>query len=367
MIRLSSIIKTFESEFLDQYQEQMLPSHRKALAAMKACRTTQSPRLRVGCSRCNHTLTMPHSCGHRNCPHCQHFESQRWLERQRQKRVPAAYFLLTFTLPAELRPLAWCHQRLLYARMIQCVWETVRTFAQNDKQLQGIPGAIAVLHTHSRRLDYHPHVHLVMPAAAMDAVNRLWRTKGGKTRKNKNRKPFLFSHKALAKMFRAKLLDAITEAGLTLPASYPPKWVVDCKSVGSGEKALVYLGRYLYRGVIREKDIVDCQDGKVTFRYRDSKTKKWVKRRVSGATFLWLVLRHVLPRGFRRARNFGFLHPNSKRLIRLLQVLLGLNPMRTLARVRKRPLFVCPGCGAKMRVIETRLPPLFSFATPGGT
>ena len=369
MMRLSSVIKTFESEFLDQYQGRILPSHRKALAAMKVCRTAQSPRLRAGCSRCDHTLTMPHSCGHRNCPHCQHFESQRWLERQRQKRVPAGYFLLTFTLPAEFRPLVWRHQRRLYALMIQCVWETVRTFAQNDKQLQGIPGAIAVLHTHSRRLDYHPHVHLVMPAAALDTVKRLWRTKGGKTRKNKNGKPYLFSHKALAKVFRGKLLDAITDAGLTLPASYPPKWVVDCKSVGTGEKALVYLGRYLYRGVIREKDIIECQNGKVTFRYQDSETKKWVKRTVSGAKFLWLVFQHVLPRGFRRARNFGFLHPNSKRLIRLLQWLVGLDPAHARTRVRKRPLLVCPCCGAKMKIIETRLPPLFrfAFATPGGT
>jgi len=118
MIRLSSIIKTFEPEFLDQYQDQILPSHRKALAAMKVCRTPQSPRLRAGCTACDHHITVPHSCGHRNCPHCQHFESQHWLERQLQKRVPAAYFLLTFTLPAELRSLAWRHQRRLYALMM---------------------------------------------------------------------------------------------------------------------------------------------------------------------------------------------------------------------------------------------------------
>lgn len=367
MILLSSIIKTFEPEFLDQYQGQILPSHRQALAAMKVCRTSRSPRLRAGCSQCDRTLTVPHSCGHRNCPHCQHFESQRWLERQLQKRVPAAYFLLTFTLPAELRGLAWRHQRQVYALMIQCVWETVRTFSQNDKQLQGIPGAIAVLHTHSRRLDYHPHVHLVMPAAAMDAVKRLWRTKGGKTRKNKGKKPYLFNHKALAKVFRARLLDAITDERLDLPASYPQKWVVDCKSVGSGEKALVYLGRYLYRGVIQEKDIVECQDGKVTFRYRDSETRQWVLRTVSGAKFLWLVLRHVLPRGFRRARNFGFLHPNSKRMIRVLQWLVGLDPTRALALIKKRPVLICPCCGAKMKIIKTRLLPRFTFATPGTT
>ena len=365
MILLSSIIKTFEPEFMDQYRVQILPSHRKALAAMKVCRTPQSPRLRAGCSQCDHTLTVPHSCGHRNCPHCQHHESQQWLERQLQKQVPAEYFLLTFTLPAELRSLAWHHQRQLYALMIQCVWETVRTFSQNDKQLQGVPGAIAVLHTHSRCLDFHPHVHLVMPAAAMDAVNRLWRTKGGKARKNK--KPYLFNHKALATVFRAKLLDAITDEGLALPASYPETWVVDCKSVGTGEKALVYLGRYLYRGVIREKDIVSCKAGKVTFRHQNSKTKQWEFRTVSGAKFLWLVLQHVLPKGFRRARNFGFLHPNSKRLIHLLQLLVGLNPTRALALIKKRPVLLCPCCGAKMKIIETRLPPFFRFATPGTT
>jgi len=357
MMRLSSIIKQFESEFFTQYSGRILPSHRKALSAMKVCRTLRSFRMRAGCSDCDHTMTLPHSCGHRNCPHCQNHESQQWLERQLQKQVPAEYFLLTFTLPAELRSLVWHHQRQLYALMIQCVWETVRTFAQNDKQLQGIPGAIAVLHTHSRRLDFHPHVHLVMPAAAMDTVNRLWRTKDG----------YLFSHKALAKVFRAKLLDAITKEGFLLPEHFPAKWVVDCTSVGTGEKALIYLGRYLYRGVIQEKDITACQDGKVTFRYQNSKTKQMEHQTVTGAKFLWLVLQHVLPKGFRRARNFGFLHPNSKRLIRLLQLLTHLDLNRILAGMKKRPQWLCPCCGAKMKVIETRLPPLFTLANPRST
>ncbi|MCF6361889.1 MAG: transposase, partial [Gammaproteobacteria bacterium] len=148
---------------------------------------------------------------------------------------------------------------------------------------------------------------------------------------------------------------------------YPETWVVDCKSVGSGEKALVYLGRYLYRGVIREKDIVACWDGKVTFRYQNSKTKQWESRTVTGAKFMWLILQHVLPKGFRRARNFGFLHPNSKRLIRLLQYLLGLDPNRALAWMKKRPQWICPCCGAPMKVLETRLPPLFTFANLGAT
>lgn len=354
MIKLSSIIKTFEADLLTQYQDRLLPSHKNALWAMKACRTSQSPKMLVSCVECEEQHYVPHSCGHRSCPHCQNHESQQWLERQLKKQVPADYFLVTFTLPAQLRPLAWHHQRALYTAMLQCSWDTLNTFSQNDKQLQGTAGAISVLHTHSRRLDYHPHVHVVIPAAAIDKKQRIWRTK-----ERKNNKAFLFSHKALAKVFRAKMLEAISEAGLTLPEQYPTQWVVDCQAVGAGEKALVYLGRYLYRGVVQEKDIIASKDGEVTFRYQNSKTKKTELRTVSGAEFLWLLLRHVLPKGFRRARNFGFLHPNSKRLLQILHLVLKFDPSRALAWMKKRPSMACRCCGGEMEIVKTRIPALF--------
>jgi hypothetical protein len=359
MIPLCAIIKTFEAEFLEQYQDSILPSHRKALSAMKDCRSSSSPQMLAKCPECDSQVFMPHSCGHRNCPHCQHHESQQWLERQLKKQLPAEYFLVTFTLPAELRALAWAHQRVLYSLMTRCSWETVRTFSENDKQLQGTPGAITVLHTHSRRLDYHPHVHLLMPAAAIDGEKKLWRSKGGKKAKRNNPSGYLFNHKALAKVFRAKMLDAIRQQGLELPLSYPETWVVDVKSVGTGDKALIYLGRYLYKGVILEKDIIACDNAQVTFRYRDSKTKRIEYRTLPGARFLWLILQHVLPKGFRRARNFGFLHPNSKRLIALLQYLLGFDPNRALAWVKKRPQLTCRCCGAVMNIVRTWILPVF--------
>ncbi|MCP4936660.1 MAG: transposase, partial [bacterium] len=223
-----------------------------------------------------------HSCGNRNCPHCQSHECQQWLERQLKKQVPADYFMLTFTIPKELRSLVWQNQRLLYSIMIQCCWETVKTFVQNDSELQGIAGAIAALHTHSRSLDYHPHIHLVMPAGAINQKKKLWRSK-----KNEGKKRYLFNHKALAKVFRAKMLDAMNKAALPLPTNYPTVWVADCKFVGNGEKALVYLGRYLYKGVIQEKDIVACENGKGALRYRGAKTKRRETRSGSGARVLW--------------------------------------------------------------------------------
>jgi len=351
MISLSSLIERFEAECLSLYRNTLLPSQRKALSAMKACRTSASRQMLAHCTDCDQRLLVPHSCGHRSCPHCQHHESQRWLERQLARAVPATYFLVTFTLPAQLRPLAWVHQRIVYDLMIRASWETLRSFARHDRHLQGEAGAIAVLHTQSRALDYHPHVHLVMPGAALDTAKRLWRTKGRRQRRG----GYLFNEQALAKVFRAKLLAAITEAGLQLPPSYPEKWVVDCKNVGTGEKALVYLGRYLYRGVIQERDILSCENGQVTFRYRHAKDKRWAYRTLPGAEFLALVLQHVLPKGFRRTRNFGFLHPNSQRAIRLLQWLFGRDPKRPLVS-RPRPQFTCPSCGAPMIVVRTRLP-----------
>src|SRR5664279_4658152 len=191
-----------------------------------------------------------------------------------------------------------------------------------------------------------------MPAAAIDTDKRLWRTKKCKG----ENVSYLFNHKALAKVFRAKLLAAIREEDIELPASYPKTWVVDVKYVGSGDKALMYLGRYLYKGVIQEKDIIACKDGLVTFRYQDSRTKQMQTRTLPGYKFLWLILQHVLPKGFRRTRNFGFLHSNSKRLLELLQQLLKLKPFKNLAGLTKRPQISCPCCGGAMRIVQTRIP-----------
>ena len=364
MIRLASIMDSFEKDLRAQYSERLGAPHLQALAAIKRCRTQASAKMQVQCSGCEHQMLVPHSCGHRHCPHCQHHESQQWLERQLKKQVPAGYFLVTFTLPAQFRALAFAHQALIYGLLMRCSWETVRTFSGNDKQLQGTPGATAVLHTHTRRLDFHPHVHLLMPAAAIDTTRKLWRTKRGAGQSTKAGKPYLFNHKALAKVFRAKMLAGVAAAGLTLPACCPEQWAVDCKSVGSGATALIYLGRYLYRGVIRENDIVACANGQVTFRYRDAKTGTLMRRTVSGARFLWLVLQHVLPKGFRRARNFGFPHPNCKRLIGLLHLLLKFDPARTLAWIKPRAPFLCSCCGAVMTIVRTRIRSTLAGAVP---
>lgn len=347
MIRLSSIIETFETDFIRSSQQPLRANQLNALRVMKVCRTQMSPMMQVSCTGCDYRSFVPHSCGHRNCPHCQGFESQRWIERQLQNQVPADYYMNTFTLPAQLRALARRHPRVMYRLLFDCAWETLRCFSQSDKQLQGSAGAVAVLHTHSRALNYHPHVHVVMPAAVIDTTHQQWRTKDTK---------YLFNHKALAKVFRAKLLTRMREEKWVFPRKIPKVWVVNCTFVGAGDKALVYLGRYLYRGVIREKDILSCVNGRVTYRYQDSKTKHYKTKTVSGCEFLGLLIQHVLPKGFRRARNYGFLHPNSKGLIKLIQSLLKLKPKNKCQPPKERPKFSCRCCGASLSVGRRRIP-----------
>lgn len=342
MIRLANVIASFENDFLATHGHRLLPSQRSALTAFKTCRTALRAQMQVRCDACSETQYLPHSCGHRHCPHCQAHESQRWIERQLARQLPADYFMLTFTLPAQWRALAWRHQAVLYDMLIKCAWETANTFSQNDKILQGSAGAVAVLHTHNRRLDFHPHVHLVMPAGAINVQDKRWRTKTSK---------YLFAEKALAKVFRARMLEEVKRAGLPMPQQTPAKWVAHCKQVGSGAKAIAYLGRYLYRGVIAEKDILHMDRQTVTFRYRDSKSGKWARRKVDGVEFLRMVLQHVLPKGFRRARNFGFLHPNSKRMLALLQVVLRVRFAP--APMTPRPAWICACCGGSKRIVRT--------------
>jgi hypothetical protein len=134
----------------------------------------------------------------------------------------------------------------------------------------------------------------------------------------------------------------------------PHKWVVDCTHVGKGLSALKYLSRYLYRGVILENNIVSSKDGNVTFKYVESRTGKTRYRTLKAEDFLWLVMQHVLPKGFRRVRDYGFLHGNAKKLLSLVQLVLQV--LIEACTPRSRPVFKCPKCQTPMKIMAFRRP-----------
>jgi hypothetical protein len=184
-----------------------------------------------------------------------------------------------------------------------------------------------------------------MPGASINVNTGFWRVKPS---------GYLFSHEALAKVFRAKFLEAIVDQNLRVPGSTPKQWVVDCKEVGSGDKAIIYLGKYLYKGAIQENDILSCENGMVTFRYIHAESKEYRTRTVTGEYFLYLLMLHVLPKGFRRTRSYGFLHPCSKKLIKFLQMVLR-TPFRIFKQMKQRAKIICPICGSIMDIVHTRM------------
>ncbi len=338
-MELASLLYHYQPELTSKYAERLLPGHLRAMSALQRCRTPDAGQIQLQCPACAATQSHPHSCGHRSCPSCQNHETSLWLDRQRNKLLPVEYFMVTFTVPRELRSLAWCNQTVMYNLLFATASSTLKDFGLNPKHLGGEIGMTAVLHTHARRLDYHPHLHVIVPGGGVDRAKRQWKKVKGK---------YLFNEFALAKVFRARFLAAIKTAGLSIPAHLPERWVTDCKHVGKGKPALEYLSRYLYRGVIRENNIIANRDGKVTFRYIESKSGKMQYRTLKGEDFLWLVLQHVLPRGFRRVRDYGFLHGNAKRRLSLVQLVLRV--VIKAHRQRPRPPFKCPLCQSPMHI-----------------
>jgi len=340
-LRLADVFAAGRGALMAQYGSRLQAHQQRAMAAITACRSGALGALDWQCADCAAQRETPRSCGHRSCPACQNHSTTQWLERQRAKLLPADYFMITFTLPAGLRPLAQAQPRTVYAALFAAASDTVKGFGAH--QLKAELGQCAVLHTHNRRLDLHPHVHVVVPGGGIDAARRQWRKVQGR---------YLFNAFALARVFRAKLLRALHDAGLSIPVGLPSKWVVDCRNVGSGEPALEYLSRYLYRGVIRERDLVRYDQATVTFRYRDAQTQKTAYRTLPIADFLWRVLLHVLPTGFRRVRDYGFLHGKAKARLALVQLML-----RVMIRTRtppSRPVLCCPHCNTPMRIVAVR-------------
>jgi hypothetical protein len=345
IMQLASILDQYHDAFQAKYGSRLLPGHLRCIEAIRRCRTQESGQLLVQCIDCGHAMWRPRSCGHRSCPQCQNHEASLWLDRQQAKLLPVEYFIVTFTLPYELRFLVWHNQTLVYNLLFACASSTLKDFGLNPKNLGAVIGMTAVLHTHNRRLDYHPHIHVIVPGGGVDNARKQWKKKKGK---------YLFNEFALAKVFRRRFLEALNKARLSVPNLLPHKWVTDCTHVGKGLPALKYLSRYLYRGVIGENNIISNKDGNVTFKYVESRTEKTRLRMIKGEDFLWLVLQHVLPKGFRRVRDYGFLHGNAKKLLSLVQLVLRV--LIEACESRPRPVFKCPICQAPMQIMAFTKP-----------
>jgi hypothetical protein len=364
MPEVADVLRRYGREYLERFGQDLLPSHRRAMDDLIYCRTEALGGHLLQCDHCGQEHYAYHSCRNRSCPKCHHQDTEAWLEERRRELLPVPYFHVVFTLPSELRALVRRHQKDLYDILLRAAAQALTTLAGDPHYVGGLIGVLCVLHTWTRTLAYHPHVHCLVPAGGVSADRTEWRPA---------RTAYLVPIHALAKLFRRLFRDLIRQErpDLTLPESVWAKgWVVYCKpTVQSTEQVLTYLGRYVHRIALTNSRILSIEDGHVCFRYQDSQDHRWQTMTLPAHEFIRRFLQHVLPQGFHKVRYYGLWSPVHRLLLHQLQLSLARHapnpPPASPARERPPsdswcpPLRVgqpCPSCGQGLLLLVRSLP-----------
>src|SRR5438552_8492163 len=350
----------------------------KVMGAIERCRTAALGGHVARCENaaCGHTEIAYNSCRNRHCPKCQGAASRRWLADREAELLPVPYFHVVYTLPSELRDIAYQNKRVVYDLLMKAAAEAMLAIAADPKRLGARIGVTAVLHTWGSALTHHPHVHMIVPGGGLSLDRARWVAA---------RSNFLVHVNVLARLFRGKMLAMLmhahdagqlkffnTHAGLadkrTFKRFISPlrriKWVVHCKAPFAGPKQVLrYLSRYTHRVAISNRRLVATDDTSVAFRWKDYRSNgpgRWKTMRLHPHEFIRRFLLHVLPKGFHRIRHYGlFASANRAESIATARAPLGVVPpapeaqkqpdVTSDARVLPSP---CPCCGARMIVIE---------------
>jgi hypothetical protein len=367
VVELAEISRRYGPQYREKYGARMPPSHLNAMTDIEQCRTEALGGQVYQCPECGERRYTYHSCQNRHCPKCQNAAGQAWLEQQQALLLPVPYFLLTFTLPEELREIARSHQKLIYGLLFRASAAAAQRLAQDPRFVGGTLGMVGVLHTWTRALIYHPHVHYLVPGGGLAADGRAWRPA---------RADFLLPVRALSLLFRAKFREALRQTELF--AEVPPEvwaqdWVVHCQPVGNGAAALKYLAPYIFRVAISNKRILQLENDAVTFGYTDGRSGQRKTCTVMAEEFIRRFLQHVLPKGFAKVRYYGFYSPTRREMLSRVRALL---PSATAPGQPKPPSPVgslpaaempCPVCGKPMRLVSilrprSRCPPAATMA-----
>jgi hypothetical protein len=371
-LEMADIVRFAGQSFLQRSQHWIHWQHQKVLLAITRCRTAALGGHRDRCSDCGHTAVSYNSCRNRHCPKCQGNARQRWLEARERELLPTSYVHVVFTLPRELAWLALQNKQLIYSLLFKASAETLLEIARDPRHLGAEIGFFSVLHTWNQRLQHHPHVHCVLAAGGLAPDHSRWIS---------SHRSFFLPVKVLSRVFRGKFVAGLKTAfregklqfhGHLIPLAQPrvfPSWlrllfrhdwiVYAKRPFGGPEHALRYLGNYTHRVAISNHRLVALTNDEVTFRWRDSAHGN--KKRLMTLPvdeFLRRFLLHLLPRGFVRIRNFGFLANRQRALMlplcfRLLQTTESV-PVAAVALSPDRPHspWKCPLCGATMLVLE---------------
>ena len=320
------LLRRLAPEYLQRFGAAMPGRHRQVLRKILSCRTPALGGELFACSNCPGFHYRYHSCNDRHCPQCGQTDADDWLQRQAARLLlPTPYFLVTFTVPQELRAFIRSHQQIALVLLFAGSAQALQDLAANPRRLGAQLGMLGVLHTWSRTLIFHPHIHYLIPAGGLSPDGRRWVP----TRHN-----YLLHHESLGDHFRTVFKQRLRDEHPELFALVPAKvwkrhWNVGCQAAGSGENALRYLSRYVFKTATNNRQVRVQPDGSVLWPYRESKTGQHKVIVLPPLEWMSRFLQHTLPRGFARVRTFGWLHPAAKVRANRVRALLKQAPLLT--------------------------------------
>jgi len=329
MVTLAEILRRHWPAYLAKFGKDIPSSQRAAVQAMLRCRTPDLGGQLYRCA-CGQTRYVYHSCGHRACPQCGQGDAADWVARQKVKLLPVPYFLVTFTVPQQLRRLIRSNQKIGLAALFRESAGALQDVARMPKHLGAQLGFLGMLHTWTRQLEYHPHLHYLVPGGGLSADQLRWR--------QVKDAQFLLPQRVLAARWRQRLRQTLERKHPQLFRTIPREvwrvaWVVDVQPVGRGETALNYLGAYLYKTALSTRRLVACQ------------TKRC---RLSGQEFLRRFLQHVLPKGLQRVRTYGWWSAAATRRRERIHALLDWKPPVVERPTNTPQPILCPCCQQPM-------------------
>ena len=349
MTTLRDICTAFAPAYLARYPS-LPPAHRKAISAIQQCHSGHYGDSLYQCHSCGEHHRVHRSCGNRHCPPCQQHKAQQWLQHHLDTQLPGPHFLITFTVPETLRAFIRSHQRLVSQAMLQASATALKRLATDERFIgTDLPGCTGVLHTWGRQLQYHPHIHYIVPGGGLSKDRTPWRP---------SRANFFVPVKALSPISRALFKAEMRQGGLLEdidPAVWTIPWNVHRRAHHHGHSAFTSLAPSVFKVAISNRRIVGLKDRTVPFTSRKVGRTRPRTAHLDGMEFLRRFLQHVLPDGFQQVRHFGFLPASCAVPLATIRLLMGQGPSRdALAPQRQpppRPAARCPTCGAPMRVV----------------
>jgi Putative transposase/Transposase zinc-binding domain len=350
MLEVADIFRLHGPQYRAQFAARMLPSHLRAMQDIETCRTESLGGQVYYCAQCDEQRYSYHSCKNRHCPKCQNQQANDWLQAQQSLLLPTHHFLVTFTLPVQLRAITRSNQKTIYNLLFRASSQALLQLAQDPRFVGARLGMVGVLHTWTRQLLYHPHVHYIATGGGLSPQGR-WRF---------SRKDFLVPVKALSLIFRAKFRDELKKTelfALLAPGVWRKAWVVHSEPVGSGAQAFQYLAPYIFRVAISNSRLRKLEQGNVTFSYQESATDQLRHCTVTAAEFIRRFLQHVLPNRFIKVRYYGLLSPAHHHLLQKPRQLLPVTTTKLKhEETASPPILCCPHCRLPLTLLG-QLPP----------